>query len=94
MLHFRNELADLQRSVHIEIEISGLLKMADYWFDGLITDWVVQGRIQNAQHQVLESLRKVRSVVNQLQAEHASADSALAGMRTKRVAWIEQSNPD
>ncbi|WP_409342043.1 hypothetical protein [Paenibacillus sp. MBLB4367] len=90
MRGFKEELTDLKRSIHIDIDISELLKMADYWFDGLITDWIVQGRIRNSQEQVLGAIHQVRTVVNQLQTEHSAAESALAGMRTKRTAWIEQ----
>lgn len=89
MLRFRDELADLNRRLDIEIDIGGMLKMADYWFDGLIADWVVQGRIQNAQEQTLESIRRIRPVVDRLQAEQAAAESELAGLKTRRVAWIE-----
>jgi hypothetical protein len=90
MLNFREELNDLNRGLNIQIDISGTLKMADYWFDGLITDWVVQSRIENSQSQTLKALNQVRTVVNQLQAEHAAAASALAVMTTKRIAWIEE----
>lgn len=87
--NFREELGDLQRSINIHIDISDTLKMADYWFDGLITDWVVQGRIQNSQEQTLRALHQVRTVVGQLQSEHAAAESQLASLRAKRTAWIE-----
>ncbi|MGG1518056.1 hypothetical protein ABE504_21745 [Paenibacillus oryzisoli] len=88
--NFREELKDLQRSIDIQIDISDTLKMADYWFDGLITDWIVQGRIQSSQEQTLRALHQVRTVVRQLQSEHAAADSTLAGLRAKRTAWIEE----
>ncbi|TDG00248.1 hypothetical protein [Paenibacillus piri] len=94
MQRFHSELADLNRSVDIHIDISGLLKLADYWFDGLIVDWVVQGRIQNAHDQVLEALHQIRSVTRQLQAEHAAAESSLTAMKAKCTAWIEQSSLD
>lgn len=90
MRTFRDELADLERSVDIQVDISSMLKFGDYWFDGLITDWVVQKRIKNAQDQTLEAIHQVRSIVNMLQGEYTSADSTLAGLRSKRVAWIEQ----
>jgi chromosome segregation ATPase len=86
---FRDELSDLKRSIEIEIDIGEMLKLADYWFDGLITDWVVQGRIQRAQDQTLEAIHRVRTIVHQLQAEHAAAESALSGTKSKRIAWIE-----
>ena len=34
--------------------------MADYWFDGLIADWIVQGRINNTQSQTLSAMNKIR----------------------------------
>ncbi|WP_248924042.1 hypothetical protein [Paenibacillus hamazuiensis] len=89
LLRFRDELADLKRSIHIEMDIGGMLKMADYWFDGLIADWVVQGRIKNAQERTLEAIRRVGDVVGQLQAEHSAAEAALQSMTAKRTAWIE-----
>lgn len=90
MQNFHSELDDLKRTVHVEIDISGMLKGADYWFDGLITDWVVQGRIKDAQDQTLNAIQKVRDVTSQLQSEHSSAESRLRGLRTMRVAWIEE----
>jgi hypothetical protein len=94
MLNFQEELKDLNRGLNIQIDISGTLKMADYWFDGLITDWVVQGRIANSQSQTLKALSEVRAVVNRLQAEHATASSALSVMRSKRTSWIEETRTD
>lgn len=86
---FQKELADLQRSTDIQIDISGTLKMADYWFDGLITDWIVQGRIKNAQDQTLDGLHKVRMVVNALEADYRKAEGELFALKAKRMAWIE-----
>lgn len=90
MLNFREELNDLKRGLNIQIDISGTLKMADYWFDGLITDWVVQSRIESSQNQTLKALSQVRAVVNQLQTEHTSAAAALAIMTSNRTSWIEE----
>ncbi|WP_274650923.1 hypothetical protein [Paenibacillus humicola] len=95
LLHdFQDELADVKRGIDISIDISGMLKMADYWFDGLIADWMVQGRINNAQERALEAIHRVRTVVGQLQAEHNAAVSVLAGKKSKRIAWIEGTSPD
>ena len=92
MQDFRDELADLKRTLDIEIDISGMLKMADYWFDGFITDWIVQGRIKQTQEQTLEAIRRVRDAVRQLQSEHSAAESALSRMKARRDAWIEGKN--
>ncbi len=89
MRDFQTELADLERSVAIEIDISDMLKMGDYWFDGLITDWLVQGRIRSAGEQVSDALRRLRPAVAQLERESAAADRELQAMQRRRTAWIE-----
>jgi tetratricopeptide (TPR) repeat protein len=91
MRDFQTELADLKRGVLIEIDISDMLKMGDYWFDGLITDWLVQGRIRSAGEQVLDALRRLRPAVAQLERERASAERELQAMQRRRTAWIEGS---
>lgn len=89
MRNFRDELADLRRNIDVTIDIGEVLKMADYWFDGFIADWVVQGRIQSSQDKVLEAIHQVRIIVSQLGAEHAASESALANLKSERIAWIE-----
>lgn len=88
--HFHKELADLKKSIDIQIDISGTLKMADYWFDGLITDWIVQGRIKEAQEHVLEALHNLRMVVNTLEADHREAERELSDAKSHRITWIEE----
>ncbi|WP_127493174.1 hypothetical protein [Paenibacillus glycanilyticus] len=87
---FRDELADLQRSLNIHVDISSLLKFGDYWFDGLITDWIVQKRIKETQDRTCEAAHEVRTVVKKLQAEYTAAEAALSGLKTKRISWLEQ----
>ncbi|UVI28898.1 hypothetical protein [Paenibacillus spongiae] len=89
LLNFRDELADVKRSIAIEVDISSMLKMADYWFDGLISDWIVQGRIRDAHDKVLDAIHRIRTIVNQLQTEHQSESASLQTMKTKRTSWIE-----
>lgn len=90
--NFHKELADLQRSTNIQIDISSMLKMADYWFDGLITDWMVQGKINNAQEQTLEALHQVRMIVNTLESDYRAAESELSTLKRNRLIWIENAS--
>lgn len=89
---FRDELADLKQNLDIHIDISGLLKFGDYWFDGLITDWIVQQRIKETQERTSEAAHQVRIVVNKLQSEYKAAEGILVGLQSKRTAWLEQQN--
>jgi hypothetical protein len=57
---FRTELADIKISSQITIDIEGFTKFADFFFDGLIADWVVQSHINDS----LESVNNVKNEVN------------------------------
>lgn len=46
------ELQDIGKEIEIELEIDGFLKVADYFFDGLIVDMSVQSRIKEACNKV------------------------------------------
>ncbi len=58
--NFRTELADISIQSEIQIEIQGFAKFADFFFDGLISDWVIQSRI----HDSMDSVRRVKGEVN------------------------------
>ena len=42
-------------------------RLADYFFDGFVVDWMVQDRINTARRQVDEAIRRTEYIVNQLQ---------------------------
>ncbi|MDF2951814.1 MAG: hypothetical protein K0S18_1397 [Anaerocolumna sp.] len=56
---FRTELSDVKVSSEICININEFHKFADFFFDGLISDWLVQSQIQES----IESVDKVRQEV-------------------------------
>ncbi|MCA8974264.1 MAG: hypothetical protein KDC98_06055 [Planctomycetes bacterium] len=65
---FARELADLgERRSELTVEIGGFEKFADYFFDGLIFDWMVQSKIRRAQAQVQETTDRAREIVLQLE---------------------------
>lgn len=63
---FSHELDDIGKSFQANIEISGGLTFADYFFDGLIMDWFVQDKINKSAEQVSDMYRKVEKTINQL----------------------------
>ena len=60
--YFRTELTDVKISSQIDIEVEGFVKFADFFFDGLIADWVVQSHINDS----LESVSRVKGEVNRV----------------------------
>jgi len=61
MRRLRNELADVRLRSDVSIDIDGFSTFADFFFDGLIFDWIVQSKISRS----LEGARNARR-----QAEH------------------------
>ena len=45
---FQCELKDVELPYHLSLEISDFLTFADFFFDGIVADWLVQSRINDA----------------------------------------------
>ncbi|UFJ42600.1 hypothetical protein LOK74_08950 [Brevibacillus humidisoli] len=86
---FEKECNDVRRDVSVQIEIGGLLTFADYFFDGLISDWIVQGRISESLQQVDEKYSHIERIVNHLKAECRKAESEILELRSRSAALIE-----
>lgn len=57
---FKIELTDVNMTAKVEIDIDGFVKFSDFFFDGLIADWVVQSRIEKS----ISSVREVKRQIN------------------------------
>ncbi|MCI3925092.1 hypothetical protein MO973_33275 [Paenibacillus sp. TRM 82003] len=86
---FQSELKDVERDISIHIEIGDMLTFADYFFDGLIADWMVQGRINDSLTQVGMKRNQVSRIVSELEVEHRKAESALQTLERQRSSLIE-----
>ena len=63
---FRRELGDLQQTPELRIDTGDFLRFADYFFDGLVADWLVQDKINRARSQVDDAVRRVERILTQL----------------------------
>ncbi len=79
---FRRELADLRIAPEapLGVEISSFEKFADYLFDGLIFDWIVQSKISRS----LDAARKMQA--GWPPSSPISAGGSIAGRRTVTTA--------
>ena len=64
---FEKELRDIPEYGELNVDIGSFLSFADFFFDGLVVDYLVQSRINEARDRVQEAIRKV--------------DGLLAGLR-------------
>ena len=63
---FQKELMDVDTISEFHIETGDFISFADYFFDGLIADWLVQSRISEAKRQVDNAIQKVNYILEQL----------------------------
>ena len=63
---FKKELADVETIADFHVETGNFLTFADYFLDGLLADWLVQSKIQDAKKQVDDAIEKVEKILRQL----------------------------
>ncbi|WP_010268717.1 coiled-coil domain-containing protein [Paenibacillus senegalensis] len=89
MRRFEKELQDVQHySQDFKAETGSLLTFADYFFDGLIVDWLVQNKIVNSLNEVNRQIRNVSSILNQLRQQERVGQSELEGKQAAYKSMI------
>lgn len=66
LLSFQKELRDIHIPDYFRVNVSDFLVFADFFFDGVIADWLVQSRISEAKEQVRDAIDQVKAILNQL----------------------------
>lgn len=66
LLVFQRELRDVQVIRNIQIEVGGFLSFADFFFDGLVADYLVYSRISDAREQVSDAIYRVERLLEEL----------------------------
>lgn len=91
MRKFQKELLDInESSTSINVDISGLLKFADFFFDGLIADWMVQGRINDSLEQTKGQYNKILNLVRDIKLQYEESESDLQQIQEQRKELIEK----
>lgn len=86
---FKRELADVNQNARLKIEISEFETFADYFFDGLIFDWIVQSKIVNSLEHTQRTMENITQTIQELQQLLLQASGRLNTLEEKRVALIE-----
>lgn len=63
---FSRELGDVSAYINSDFNTADFLSFADYFFDGLVADWLMQDRINNARAQVDEAICRVQAILRAL----------------------------
>jgi hypothetical protein len=63
---FGKELNDVNMVCDLNLDVGGFLSFADFFFDGVVADWLVQDRINEARRQVDDAIWRVQEIINRL----------------------------
>lgn len=84
------ELSDVGMSgAGLEVEAGGFADFADFWMDGLIADWFVQDRIDQALSRVADARKKVRDLLAHLRVEAVRPRRRARELEDQRRALLE-----
>jgi hypothetical protein len=81
---FSRELADLQLGGVGGVQVDGLTRTFDVWFDNIFTDWAVRSRIQEAAARVGQALATVDATLGWLTERGRAYAVELAELDTRR----------
>ena len=77
---FKTELADIQITANMQVNIDGFLRFADYFFDGLFADWAVGDRINQSMNSVSSTKSQISRTLDKLSSMEKAADRSIASL--------------
>ncbi|NRD81075.1 hypothetical protein HPT25_27670 [Bacillus sp. BRMEA1] len=90
MRSFQKELLDVNKTSNIEINISDMLTFADFIFDGFITDFMVQGKINKALNQTQDEYDNTTEIVMNLNREYNETQLELEKIKKEKREILEK----
>lgn len=63
---FQRELQDVQVPMDIRLEVGNFLTFADFFFDGIVADYLVQSKINETRNELVDAIRKVQYLLSDL----------------------------
>lgn len=66
LLTFQRELRDVHVPTELRMEVGSFLTFADFFFDGLVADYLVQSKISEAREQVNDAIQQVERLLYSL----------------------------
>lgn len=89
---FQRELADVTAaSSDLDIDVGSFATFADYFFDGLLADWVVQSRIGRARERVARLQEQVQAIKSRLERRLAASRQRVADLEAARQRLLAES---
>jgi hypothetical protein len=90
MSRFKRELSDVQKHIDLQIHIGGFASFADFFFDGLISDWIVQSRIEDSLRQSTQAREQIAQAVRELEELQTTTQTKLREVQEGRERLLER----
>ena len=78
---FKTELADIQITANMQVNVDGFLRFADYFFDGLFADWAVGDHINQSMNSVSSTKSQISRTLDKLSSMEKAAESEIARLK-------------
>ncbi|NLP51543.1 hypothetical protein [Bacillus sp. RO1] len=89
---FQDELLDIKHHFDSTIEVGGMLTFADYFFDGLIVDWMVHGKITESYDQTSQIIGRVSRLLGSLKGQRDQMEEELRSVKEEKKNLLESSH--
>jgi hypothetical protein len=86
---FKRELADVGRTAALDVPIGEFATFADYFFDGLIVDWVVQSKIETSLNQAYDTQKAIQGALDQLKKLKRQTEEQIRAAQNRRGTLLE-----
>lgn len=80
---FKTELADIQITANMQVNIDGFLRFADYFFDGLFADWAVGDKISQSISSVTSTRDQIGRTLDKLSEMEKTTDLEIERLKQK-----------
>jgi len=87
--HYQKELKDVGLRVNINLQTESFNSFLDFFFDNLISDWIVQKKIKNTIGQVHGTREQVIELNNSLESEVAKLEEIMKDIEQQRSHILE-----
>jgi len=81
---YTRELKDVNMQVSINIDISEMLKFADFFFDNIFSDMMVQSKINRSLEQVKKTYATIGNQLSELKKQHKNSKIEIKDLKEKK----------
>ncbi len=81
---YTRELKDINMHISINLDISDMLRFADFFFDNIFSDMMVQSKINRALEQVDKAYNIVNNQIYQLQYEYKNLNDDIKSLKAQK----------